>query len=60
MTTALSWVMLAIGVGGFAVSFPLWLMGGIDDHAMLGLTLVLSWAALWYAAFIAIMEARRD
>jgi len=58
--TALSWVMLTIGVVGFLVSFPLWLTGGIDDHAMLGLTLVLSWAALWYAAIVAIMEAHRD
>lgn len=56
----LSWAMLTIGILGFLVSFPLWLMGYINEKAMLGVTLVLSWAALWYAAFIAIMEAKRE
>ena len=54
----LSWAMLAIGLAGFVVTFPMWLLGSIDDHAMIGITLALSWAALWYAAFIAIQEAR--
>lgn len=52
--------MLALGIVGFIVSFPLWLFGMISDRAMLGLTLVLSWAALWYSAYIAIREAQRD
>lgn len=52
--------LLIIGILGFIVSFPLWLMNKINDHAMLGLTLVLSWAALWYSAYIAIQEAKRD
>lgn len=51
--------LLAAGVVGFVVSFPLWLLGAIGDHAMLGVTLVLSWAALWYAAFLAIQNARQ-
>jgi flagellar biosynthesis protein FliR len=55
----LSWTMLVIGIVGFLVSFPLWLMNKIDDRQMLGLTLVLSWAALWYSAYIAIKEANR-
>lgn len=58
--TLLSWVMLGISVIGFLVSFPLWLLGTIDDRMMLGITLVLSWAALWYSAVIAIMEAKRE
>jgi len=35
----LSWV-------GFALTFPAWLFGWIDDRAMLGITLALSWFAL--------------
>lgn len=50
----ISWVMLIVGFVGFFVTFPLWLMNKIDDRMMLGITLVLSWAALWYSAFIAI------
>lgn len=55
-----AWAMAIIGVVGFLVSFPLWLTGRIDDRTMLGVTLVLSWAALWYAAFIAIIDTRRE
>lgn len=58
--TVLSWAMLVVGIVGFLVTFPLWLLGLINDRTMLGLTLVLSWAALWYAAVIAIMEAKRE
>lgn len=56
----LSWVMLAIGVVGFLVTFPLWLMEIIDDRMMLGVTLALSWAALWYTAILSIYEAKQD
>ena len=56
----LSWVMLVLGVVGFLVSFPLWLLDKINDRMMLGITLVLSWAALWYTAILTIYEARRD
>lgn len=56
----LSWVMLIIGVVGFVVTFPLWLLGKIDDRMMLGVTLVLSWAALWYTAILTIYEAKRE
>lgn len=56
----LSWVMLAVGIVGFLVSFPLWLFGLIDDRMMLGITLVLSWGALWYTAILAIYEAKSD
>lgn len=54
----LSWTLLVIGVVGFLVTFPLWLMGTIDDRMMLGITLVLSWASLWYTAILFIHEAR--
>lgn len=57
---ALSWVMLIIGVIGFFVTFPLWLMGIITEKAMLGITLVLSWAALWYTAILSIYEAKKE
>lgn len=57
---ALSWAMLIIGLVGFAVTFPLWLMNLIDDRMMLGITLVLSWGALWYTAILAIYEAGKD
>lgn len=56
----LSWVMLGVGLVGFVVTFPLWLMGTIDDRMMLGITLVLSWAALWYTAILTIYEAKRE
>lgn len=52
--------MLIVGLVGFVVTFPLWLLGTINDRQMLGITLVLSWAALWYSAVIAIMEAKRE
>jgi hypothetical protein len=52
--------MLVLGVVGFLVSFPLWLLDKINDRMMLGITLVLSWAALWYTAILTIYEARRD
>lgn len=54
----LSWVMLGIGVIGFLITFPLWLLDLLSDRAMLGITLALSWAALWYAALLAIQAAR--
>lgn len=56
----LSWAMLLVGLAGFFVTFPLWLAGRIDDRAMLGITLVLSWAALWYTAVLTIYETRRE
>lgn len=56
----LSWLMLIFGVVGFLVSFPLWFFNKMDDRQMLGITLVLSWAALWYTAILTIYEARRQ
>jgi hypothetical protein len=56
----LSWTMLIIGVVGFLVTFPLWLMNLINDRMMLGITLVLSWAALWYTAILSIYEAKKE
>lgn len=56
----LSWVMLIVGLVGFVVTFPLWLTGRIDDRMMLGITLVLSWAALWYTAILTIYEAGKE
>lgn len=55
----LSWAMLIIGLVGFLVTFPLWLTDRIDDRMMLGVTLVLSWAALWYTAILTIYEAKK-
>lgn len=55
-----SWVMLIVGFVGFFVTFPLWLMNMINDRMMLGITLVLSWAALWYSAFIAIQVSNNE
>lgn len=52
-------VLLGAGILGFVVSFPLWLAGLVSDTAMLGITLVLSWAALWYAAFLALQNRRQ-
>lgn len=50
-----SWFLLAVGVVGFLVTFPLWLRNKLTDRAMIGITLVLSWAALWYAAYTALI-----
>lgn len=55
----LSWAMLVIGGLGFLITFPLWLFGVIDEQLMLGITLVLSWAALWYTAILSIYEAKK-
>jgi flagellar biosynthesis protein FliR len=51
--------LLVVSVVGFFITFPLWLTNRISDRAMLGLTLVLSWAALWFSAYIAILEAKK-
>lgn len=63
MRVRLSWAMLVIGVIGFCITFPLWLLNIISDRAMLGITLALSWAALWYEAFNAVQishDAKED
>lgn len=51
---AVAWAFIVVGVGGFAVTFPLWLLNLISNRAMLGITLALSWAALWYSGFNAV------
>jgi hypothetical protein len=56
----LSWIMLVVGLAGFGITFPLWLLDKINDRMMLGITLVLSWAALWYTAILSIYEAKRE
>lgn len=56
---ALAWVLLALSVAGFGVTFPLWILGSISDSAMIGLTLALSWMALIYSAALFIFEAKR-
>lgn len=58
MSELVSWVMLVAGIVGFIVTFPLWLRGRLDERMMLGLTLVLSWAALWYAALTALLVTK--
>ncbi len=55
----LSWAAMAVGIVGFIVTFPLWLKEKLSDRAMIGITLVLSWAALWYTAFIAIIQSSK-
>lgn len=57
MEKIISWSMMLIGIVGFLVTFPLWINKKLDDRAMIGITLVLSWAALWYTAFIAILQS---
>lgn len=52
--------MLSAGLVGALVSFPLWVTGRISDRAMIGLTMVLSWAALWYEGYNAVVLARRE
>lgn len=54
----LSWIMLIGGMSGFAITFPLWMTGRLSERTMLGITLALSWAALWYEAFNAIQISR--
>lgn len=45
-----AWGFLILSVLGFLVTFPMWLLGVLDVRMMIGITLALSWAALWYAA----------
>lgn len=54
-----AWVLLGVSVVGFGVTFPLWLLDAITDRQMLGITLALSWAALWYSAVLFLFEAKR-
>lgn len=58
MSARLAWVLFVVSVGGFVVTFPMWLTGHISDRSMIGLTLALSWAALWYEALNGIRLAR--
>lgn len=39
---------------------PLWAFSVLSDWMMLGVTLILSFAALWYAAFLAIEQAHHS
>lgn len=54
-----AWVLLAISVLGFGITFPMWLLDKLDDRAMLGITLALSWVAILYSAALFIFEAKR-
>lgn len=58
MEKILSWAMLIISIGGFLVSFPLWLTNRMSDRTMIGTTLVLSWAALWFSAITTLFVAK--
>lgn len=55
-----SWWLLWVSLAGFLVSLPMWATGILSEWAMLGVTLVLSFAALWYAAFISIQAAQHE
>jgi hypothetical protein len=52
--------MLVFGLIGSVVSVPLWAMNKINDRQMIGITLILSWMALWYTAILTIYEAKRQ
>ena len=56
----LAYFLLGVGIVGFFITFPLWYSEAISDRQMLGLTLVLSWAALWYAAALFIYEVTKE
>ncbi len=60
MSKPLAWVLFIISIIGFGVTFPLWLTGRISERAMLGITLALSWAALFYEALNGIRIAKDD
>ncbi len=60
MSKPLAWVLFIISIIGFGVTFPLWLTGRISERAMLGITLALSWAALWYEALNGIRLAKQE
>lgn len=53
----ISQAMFIVSIAGFLITFPLWVFGVLTDRQMLGITLVLSWAALWYAAYIALIQS---
>lgn len=55
-----AWILLAVSIVGFGVTFPLWLTDNLSERAMLGTTLALSWAALLYSAALFIFEAKRN
>lgn len=54
MKELLSWVLMGASFIGLAITFPMWIRHKIDERAMIGLTLVLSWLALSYAAITAL------
>lgn len=56
----LAYFLLGVSLVGFGVTFPLWYLDLLSDRQMLGLTLVLSWAALWYAAALFIYEVKKE
>jgi hypothetical protein len=56
----LAWFLFVVSIVGFGVTFPLWLTGRISERAMLGITLALSWAALWYEALNGIRLAKAE
>ncbi len=47
---------LWFGLLGCVISVPLWAFHVVEEWGMIGITLVLSFAALWYAAFITKQE----
>lgn len=53
----LAWALLIFGAVGLVLTLPAWLLGWVDNRALLGVTLVLSWLALVYPAIVALWTA---
>lgn len=54
MRWRISVALFVVSTLGLLVTFPLWLLNLISDRALIGTTLVLSWAGLQYEAFNAL------
>lgn len=57
MDAVIAWMQLAVGLIGNGICMVLWLRDRISDRAMIGLTLTLSWAALWFSGITSLLEA---
>lgn len=41
----LAWIEFVVFTAGLVITVPMWILGWIDDRAMIGMTLALSWLA---------------
>lgn len=54
-------VLLWSGILGACITVPLYFLQMISERQMIGLTLILSWAALWYEGYNAVqIKNQRD